>query len=76
MTYVKKRGIFLGGWLFAVWEGRVGMGRRRRNRGGEGRQSGDVLTFIDGITDGLIPLVMPLAILSVSGSCHCMEIPV
>jgi hypothetical protein len=52
------------------------MGRRRRNKGGEGRQSGDVLTFIDGITDGLIPLVMPLAILSVSGSCHCTEIPV
>jgi hypothetical protein len=52
MTCVEKRGIFLGGWLFAVWEGRVGMGKKRRNRGGEGRQSGDILTFADRITDG------------------------
>jgi hypothetical protein len=29
MTYIKKRGIFLGGWLFAVWEGRVGMGKKK-----------------------------------------------
>jgi hypothetical protein len=36
MTCVEKKGIFLGGWLFAVWEGRVRMGRRSRNRGGEG----------------------------------------
>jgi len=28
------------------------MGKKRRNRGGEGRQSGDLLTFADGITDG------------------------
>jgi hypothetical protein len=37
MTCVEKREIFLRGWLFVVWEGRVGMGKRRRNRGGEGR---------------------------------------
>jgi len=47
MTCAEKREIFSleGGWLFAVWEGRVRMGRRRRNEGGEGRQSGDILTF-------------------------------
>jgi hypothetical protein len=28
MTCVEKKGIFLGGWLFAVWEGRVGMGKK------------------------------------------------
>jgi hypothetical protein len=38
--------------LFAVWEGRgeLGWGRRMRNRGGEGQQSGDILTFFEGIT--------------------------
>jgi hypothetical protein len=29
MIYVEKREIFLGGWLFAVWEGRVGMGKKK-----------------------------------------------
>jgi hypothetical protein len=29
MTCVEKRGIFLGGWLFAFWEGRVGMGKKK-----------------------------------------------
>jgi hypothetical protein len=28
MTCVEKRGIFLGG-LFAVWEGKVGMGKKK-----------------------------------------------
>jgi len=28
MTYVEKKGIFLGGWLFAFWEGRVGMRKK------------------------------------------------
>jgi hypothetical protein len=46
--------------------------RRRRNRGEEGQQCGDILTFTDGITDGNIPSV----ILMVKGSLHCMEIPV
>jgi len=30
----------------------LGIGRIRRNRGGEGRQSGHILTFPDGFTDG------------------------
>jgi hypothetical protein len=29
----------------------LGLGRRRRNRGGEGRQRGHILTFSDGFTD-------------------------
>jgi hypothetical protein len=29
MTCVEKRGIFLGGWLFTVWEGRVGMRKKK-----------------------------------------------
>jgi len=29
MTCVEKRGIFLEGWLFAIWEGRVGMGKKK-----------------------------------------------
>jgi hypothetical protein len=29
MTFVEKRGIFLGGWLFGIWEGRVGMGKKK-----------------------------------------------
>ena len=32
--------------------GELGLGRRRRNRGGEGRQRGHILTFSDGFTDG------------------------
>jgi len=54
----------------------MGWGRRRRNRGEEGRQSGDILTFTDEITDGLIPLVTLSAILMVNQSRHCTEIPV
>jgi len=32
--------------------GELVLGRRRRNRGGEGRQSGHILTFSDDFTDG------------------------
>jgi hypothetical protein len=30
----------------------LGFGRRRRNKGGEGRQRGHILTFFDSFTDG------------------------
>jgi hypothetical protein len=40
-----------GGLVVCRW-GELGLGRRRRNRGGEGRQSGHILTFPDGFTDG------------------------
>jgi hypothetical protein len=44
---------FLGGGGLVVcrW-GELRLGRRRRNRGGEGRQSEHILTFPDGFTDG------------------------
>jgi hypothetical protein len=51
-------------------------GGRRRNRGGESRQSVDILAFIDGITDGYVLSVYPSVILTVNASHHCTEIPV
>jgi hypothetical protein len=32
MTCVEKRGIFLWGWLFAVWKGRVRMGKKKKKK--------------------------------------------
>jgi hypothetical protein len=49
---------FLGG-LVVCSRGALGWGRRKRNRGGEGRQSGHILTFVDGITDELLLSVIP-----------------
>ena len=68
---VEKRGrVGMGGWLqFGRRE--LGWGRRRRNRG-ESWQSGYVLAFTDGITDGHVPSV----ILTVNGTRHYTEIPV
>jgi len=66
---------FLGGCCLQFGRGELGWERRRRNRE-EGRQSGNILTFTDGIIDGLILLVIPLAILTVNRSCHCTEIPI
>ena len=45
-----------------------------RNRGGEDLQSGDILTFTDGITDEILLLVIPSAILTVNRSPQCTEI--
>jgi len=39
-----------GGLVVCRWE-ELGLGRRRRNRGGEGRQRGHILTFSVGFTD-------------------------
>jgi len=41
-----------GGLVVCRW-GELGLGRRRRNRGGEGRWSGHILTFTNGFPDGL-----------------------
>jgi hypothetical protein len=41
-----------GGLVVCKW-GELGLERRRRNRGGEGRWSGHILTFTDGFTDGI-----------------------
>jgi hypothetical protein len=35
----------------------LGWGRRRRNRGGQGRQRRDILAFTDGLPDNHILLV-------------------
>ena len=45
-----------GGLIICRWGG-LGLGRRRRNGGGECRQSGHIFTFVDGLTDGIIPSV-------------------
>jgi hypothetical protein len=39
------------GLVVCRW-GELGLGRRRRNRGGEGQQRGHILTFTDGFTGG------------------------
>jgi len=74
---VEKRGILLGGvgGCLQFGRGELGWGRRR-NRGGESRQIMDILAFTDGIIDGHVLSVYPSVILTVNGSCHCMEIPV
>jgi hypothetical protein len=41
-----------GGLLVCRW-GELGLGRRRRNRGGEGWWSGHILTFTDGFPHGI-----------------------
>jgi hypothetical protein len=41
-------------------------GKRMRNRRRDNRQSGDILTFADEITDRLILLVIPSVILTVN----------
>jgi hypothetical protein len=40
-----------GGLVVCRW-GELGLGRRRRNRGGEGQQRGHILTFSDGFFVG------------------------
>jgi len=50
----EMREIFVwgGGGLVVCRWGELGLGRRRRNRRGEGRQRRHILTFSDGFTDG------------------------
>jgi len=77
MTCAEKREIFFGGvGCLQFGRGELGWGRRRRNRGGEGRQSGDILTFTNEITNRLIPSVILSTILMVNRSRHCTEIPI
>ena len=56
-----------GGLVICRW-GDLGLGRRRRNGGGECRQGGHIFTFFDGLTDGFIPSVTPSLI--VTGNRH------
>jgi len=75
MTYTEKREFFFGeAGCLQFGRGELGWGRRRRNRGGEGRQSGHILTFAEGITDRLLLSMIPSTILTVNRSRHCTEI--
>jgi hypothetical protein len=56
--------------------GELGWERRKRYRGGDSRQSCDILNFVDGITDRLILLMILSTILTMNWSRHCIEIPV
>jgi len=56
--------------------GELRWGRRRGNKKGEGRQSGDIFNFTDGITDEISSSVTPSAILTVNRLHHYTEIPV
>jgi len=77
MTCAEKREIcFGGGGCLQFRRGELGWGRRRRNRRGECRQSGHILTFTDGITDRILLSEIPSAILTVNQSRHCTEIPI
>jgi hypothetical protein len=52
----------------------LGLGRRRRNRGGEGRQSWHILTFSDGFTDEILS-VMPSVIRMEKLTRHRTDLP-
>jgi hypothetical protein len=52
----------------------LGWERKRRNKGGEERHSGDILTFTDGITDEIFQSELQSVILTVNWSRHCTEI--
>jgi hypothetical protein len=76
MTFAEKSEIFFFLVLVVCSRGELGWGRRRRNMGGEGRQSGQLLSFADGITDELLLSVILSAILTVNRSRDCTEIPI
>jgi hypothetical protein len=72
---LRRERFFLGG-LVVCSRGELGWGRRRRNRGGEGRQSGHILTFADIFTNEIILSVSPSVILTVNRARHRTEISV
>ena len=72
--YAEKREIFVGGGVVVCSKGELEWGRKRRNRGGEGWQSGYILTFADRFTNRIIPSVILSAIPMVNRACHCTEI--
>ena len=71
----EKREIFFGGGVVVCSWGELRWERRRRNRGGEGRWRGDILTFVDGFIDGTIPSVILSASLTVNRARHRTELP-
>jgi hypothetical protein len=65
-------------WLDAVWEGRGGMGKKKKEKQRK-RLSAEgvyIMVFTDGITDRYIPSVIPSVILSVTVPCHYTAISV
>ena len=62
------------GWLAAVWEGRGGMGKKKKEKQRKRVSAMGVyiMVFTDGITDGMYPSVIP----SVTVPCHCTAISV
>ena len=67
MTCAEKRDFFLGGaGCLQFGRGELGLGRKRRNRGGESQQSDDILTFTDRITDRLLLSMILSVILTVN----------
>jgi hypothetical protein len=61
-------------WLAAVWEGRGGMRKKKKEKQRK-RVSAErvyIMVFTDGIPDRYIPSVIPL----VTVSCHCTTISV
>jgi hypothetical protein len=62
------------GWLAAVWEGRGGMGKKKKEKQRKRVSAVGVyiMVFTDGITDGMYPSVIP----SVTVPCHCTAISV
>ena len=64
----EKREICFGGEVVVCSWRELGWGRRKRNRGGEGRYSGHRLSFVDGFTDRILASMSPSAILTVNMS--------
>ena len=69
-----EEGDFCWGGVVVCSKGELEWGRKRRNRGGEGWQSGYILTFADRFTNRIIPSVILSAIPMVNRACHCTEI--
>ena len=61
-------------WLAAVWEGRGGLGKKKKEKRRKRVSAEEVyiMVFTDGIPDGYIPSVIPL----VTVPCHCKTISV
>jgi hypothetical protein len=66
------------GWLAAVWEGRGGMGKKKKEKQRKRVSAVGVyiMVFTDGITDEMYPSVIPSVILSATVPCHCTDISV
>ena len=65
-------------WLAADWEGRGGMGKKKKEKQRK-RVSVEgvyIMVFTDGITDRMYPSVLPSVLPSVTVSCHCTAISV